>query len=77
MRTVESNRRRQRSSVYIALLFFELVLVLLQLWLFVSALEGILAGEPGMAIPGAIVSFVCLAVNAWMLIGIDKTDRDQ
>lgn len=75
MSKVEQNRRRQRSSVFFALLSFELVLVLLQLWLFVSALEGTLAGEPGMAGPAVIVSLVCLAVNTWMLLGVEKADK--
>jgi hypothetical protein len=75
LKRVEINRRRQRSEVFLALLFFEIVLVLLQLWLFVSALEGILAGEAGMAIPAAIVSLVCLAANTWMLIGVERSDR--
>ena len=70
-------RRRQRSSVFIALLLFELVLVLLQLWLFVSSLEGILAGETRMVVPGAIVSILCLVGCIWMLIGVNKTDRDS
>lgn len=70
-------RQRQRSPIFIALLLFELILVLLQLWLFVAALEGILAGETGMAIPAAIASAVCLAVNTWMLIGIEKMDHGR
>jgi hypothetical protein len=73
----EKNRRRQRSPIFVALLCFELVLLLLQLWLFVSALEGILAGEPGMADPAAIVSLVCLGINTWMLIGVEKTDHGR
>ena len=70
-------RHRQRSSVFIALLLFELVLIMLQLWLFVGALEGILSGEPGMAVPAAILSAVCLAVNTWMLMGVEKTDHES
>ena len=77
MKPVRGFLHRQQSGVFIALLLFELVLVLLQLWLFVSALEGILAGEPGMAVPGAIVSFVCLAVNTWMLLGVNRMDQKQ
>jgi len=69
-------RRRQRSPVFIALLLFELVLVILQLWLFVSALEGALAGERRMIVPGAIVSIVCLAINTWMLVGVRRIDRE-
>jgi hypothetical protein len=70
-------RRRQRSSVFVALMLFQFVLIILQLWLFVSALEGILDGKPGMAIPGAVVSFVCLAVNSWMLAGVNRIDHER
>jgi hypothetical protein len=69
-------RRRQRSAVFVGLLLFELVLVLLQLWLFVSALEGTLAGELRMVVPGAIASLVCLGINTWMLVGVRKVDRE-
>lgn len=70
-------RMRERSSVFVALLLFELVLILLQLWLFVATLEGILSGEPGMAVPAAIVSAVCLGVNTWMLMGVERADHES
>jgi len=70
-------RRQQRSAVFVTLILFELVLVLLQLWLFVSALEGSLAGEMRMVVPGAIVSLVCLGVNTYMLVGLGKVDHES
>ena len=76
MKTVAYYRRRQRSIVFVSLLLFQMVLILLQLWLFVSALEGILSREFTMALPGAIVSALCLAVNTWMLVGLNRADRD-
>ena len=36
-------RKRQLSAVFVALLLFQLILILLQLWLFVSVLEGLLS----------------------------------
>lgn len=63
--------------VFTALLLFNLVLVLIQLWLFVSVLENLLAGDHQMAIPATILSFVIFAVNGWMLRGIlfmEKSD---
>jgi predicted Co/Zn/Cd cation transporter (cation efflux family) len=54
---------------------FNMVLVILQLWLFVAALENLLAGRHGVAIPAAIVSVVCLAVNWWMLVGVYRVER--
>jgi len=77
VRSPASFRKRQRSTVFVSLLLFQLVLIILQLWLFISALEGILAHEPGMAIPGAIVSAICLAANTWMLLGLNRTDHEH
>ena len=70
-----SLRRRQKSSVFVALLLFNLVLVLIQLWLFVSVLENMIAGDIKMAIPAAITSAVILAVNIWMLRGIEHMEK--
>ena len=69
-------RRRQRSAVFVTLLLFALLLLIVQLWLFVSALEGILSGRTQMIVPGAILSVVCLAVDVWMLLGINRVDHD-
>lgn len=67
-------RRRQRSSVFNALLLFNLVLIMLQLWLFVSVLENLIDGKPAMALPAAITSIVCLGVNVWMLAGVRRME---
>ena len=64
---------KQRSTVYVALLMFNLVLILLQLWLFVSVLEGLIHGRISMAIPAGIASVGLFAVNLWMLRGIFRT----
>lgn len=74
MKNPASMRRRQKSPVFVALLLFNLVLVLIQLWLFVSVLEDMLDGRFRMAIPGAVTSLVILVVNIWMLKGIDRMD---
>lgn len=65
-----SMRRQQKSVVFVALLLFSLVLLLIQLWLFVSALEEFQVGRVQMAVPAAIASAVILAVNLWMLRGV-------
>ena len=69
-------RHQQRSVVFTALLLFNLVLVILQLWLFVSVLENLIDGKPEMSIPAAVASVVCLFVNVWMLLGIKRMERD-
>lgn len=75
MKPVEQYRRQQRSSVFNGLLLFNLVIVLLQLWLFVSVFENLLGGKPAMAIPAGIASLVCLAINVWMLTGIQAMEK--
>ena len=74
MKQIERYRRQQRSTVFNGLLLFNLVLIILQLWLFVSVLENLIARKPAMAIPAAIASVVCLAVNIWMLAGIGRME---
>lgn len=66
-------REGQRSAVFVALLLFNLVLVLLQLWLFASVLEGLIHGRLEMAIPAALASLGLFSVNLWMLRGILHT----
>lgn len=64
--------RRQHGTVIVALLLFNLVLILLQLWLFVSVLEGLIGGRSEMALPAAIASIALFGVNFWMLRGITR-----
>jgi len=56
--------------MFVALLLFNLVLVLMQLWLFASVLEELLKGRAEMAVPASLASIVLFAVNLWMLRGI-------
>lgn len=68
----DASRDRQRSSLFVALLLFNLVLILLQLWLFVSVLEGMLHGKTAMALPAALASVGLCLVNVWMLRGLSR-----
>lgn len=70
-------RRRQKSGVFVALLMFNLLLIMVQIWLFVSVLENLQAGHTRMAIPGAVTSLVILAVNIWMLRGISRMESSN
>jgi hypothetical protein len=75
VKRVRDERRRQRMGVFAILLFFELVLLLLQLWLFVSVLEGTVEGGSPIAATAAVVSAVCFGINTWMLLGVMRMDR--
>ncbi|MBX3117472.1 MAG: hypothetical protein KF784_00285 [Fimbriimonadaceae bacterium] len=77
MKTPGYYRRRQKSAVFVGMLLFQLVLLLLQLWLFVAAFENLLAGHTSMAIPAALASLAILAINIWMLKGVDRMSSDS
>lgn len=66
---------RQGNAVFVALLLFNLTLILLQIWLFTATLENFIAGKTAMAVPAAIVSVLCAAANVWMLVGLYRVDR--
>lgn len=61
--------------MFVALLLFNLVLVLMQLWLFASVLEGIMRGEATMALPAALVSAVLFCANLWMVRGVARESK--
>lgn len=67
---VEQERRRQKATVYVALLLFELLLLFLQIWLFVMVLEHLMAGNYEPAVPAAGASLCILGINIWMLRGV-------
>jgi len=50
------------------------VLVMVQIWLLSAALESYLAGEPGSALPAAIVSGIMFAICVFLYIFIDHVD---
>jgi polyferredoxin len=75
MKRVRERRNAQKGLVYVAMLLFNLCLVILQLWLFVAVLENMLAGRPQMAVPAAAVSVLILAANLWMLAGLKRMER--
>jgi hypothetical protein len=74
MKTSSYLRRQQRSAVFNGMLLFNLVLIMLQLWLFVSVLENLIDGKPAMALPATVASVVCLSVNVWMLAGVRRME---
>lgn len=77
MSQIQKLRRRQKSTVFVAMMLFQLVLILIQLWLFVSVLENIIAGHAPMAIPAAVISVVIALVNGWMLWGLFYLERSS
>lgn len=77
MSTPQFHRRRKVSVVLVGLLLFALILFLIQLWLFVMVLEGMLAGKSHMATQAAAFSFILLGINVWMLVGVKRLTKMQ
>lgn len=77
MNTPQFHRRRQKSAVFVGFLLFELILFLIQLWLFVMVLENVLVGKSGMVIQAALVSLLLLGINVWMLAGVKRLLKMQ
>ena len=73
----EQLRRGQKSVVYTGLQVFQAVLLLLQLYLFVSALELMLGGKLSTAVPSAAFSCLILAANVWILFGVNRLERQR
>ena len=74
MKSSEERRDEQRSTVYVGMLLFSLVLLLIQMWLFVATLNNFLDGRYDVAVPAAAVSLLCLGVNVWMLVGLSRME---
>ena len=56
---------------------FSLVLLTIQLWLFVGALEGLLDGRTFMPLPAAVVSLIVFAIQIWMFLGMKRLERQE
>ncbi len=70
-------RHAQLTTVYTGLLLFSLVLILLQLWLCVSALELALGGDARMAVPAGLLSALIFAVQVWIYVGLRRIEKRQ
>lgn len=71
------SRKRQKSTVVVALLMFSFVLIVLQLWLVSDGLERAIVGDAEPIVPGALVCFGIFMINVWMLAGILAVDRAE
>ncbi|HLU46864.1 MAG TPA: DUF6755 family protein [Planctomycetota bacterium] len=67
--------QRQGITLFTAILALIATLVIIQLWLVTAALDGLLSGEVGVALPGAIASFVLFLANGGLLLHALRFDR--
>ena len=67
--------RQQKTTIVFGILSIVLMLVVLQLWLLTATMNAFLAGQERVIIPAAIVSIICLALNAGLLMYVYKMER--
>jgi hypothetical protein len=55
--------RKQRATIISGIAAFQMIIVLLQLWLFTTTMETFLAGHQETALPAALASLLCFATE--------------
>jgi len=66
--------RDQRTTVLNGILGFVVVLVILQLWLLTATMNAFLGGDQAVIWPASVVSTLCLALNAGLLVYIRRIE---
>lgn len=66
--------RSQRLTIVNGALVFAVIVVVLQLWLLNASMNAFLAGDMSTAVPAALVSLACLAVNLGLLKVLYRLD---
>jgi len=62
-------------TIAAGILCIVVIIIILQLWLFTSTMNAVLGGDVAILWPAALVSLVCLALNAgllWYLYGLER-----
>jgi hypothetical protein len=70
--------REQRVTVIHGMLFFVLIVVVLQLWLLTATMNAWLGGDDSIVWPAAAASAACLALNVGLfryLVRIERTRK--
>jgi hypothetical protein len=66
--------RGQRMTVVNGMLLFVIVIVVLRLWLLTATMNAYLGGDRAVAVPAALASLACLALNAGLLRYLYRLD---
>lgn len=67
--------RSRRMTIVHAILTIVVMIVMLQLWLLTATMNAYLGGDEAILLPAAMVSLVCLGLNAgllWYLYGLER-----
>jgi uncharacterized membrane-anchored protein len=67
--------RKQRTTIISGIAAFQMIIVLLQLWLFVTTMETFLAGYQETTLPASLASVICLALNVGLFFYLRSLER--
>ena len=69
--------RDQRTTIVYGMLFFVLIVVVLQLWLLTATMNAWLGGDDSIVWPAAVVSAGGFALNAGLLMYLGRIERTR
>ena len=69
--------RDQRTTIVYGMLFFVLIIVVLQLWLLTATMNAWLGGDDSIVWPAAAVSAGGLALNVGLLMYLGRIERTR
>ena len=69
--------REQRTIIIYGMLFFVLIVVVLQLWLLTATMNAWLGGDDAFVWPAAAASGACFALNGGLLLYLMRVERTR
>ena len=67
--------RSQRMTIVTGILWLVTIIVILQIWLLTATMNADLGGDETVLWPAALVSLVCLGLNAGLLWYLNRQER--
>ena len=67
--------RKQRLTIISGISAFQMIIVLLQLWLFTATMETFLSGLQETTLPAAFASLGCFVLNAGLFVYLRGLER--
>jgi hypothetical protein len=67
--------RKQRVTIISGIAALQMIIVLMQLWLFTTTMETFLAGFQETALPAALASVICLGLNGGLFFYLRGLER--
>jgi uncharacterized membrane-anchored protein len=67
--------RKQRGTIISGVAAFQMIIVILQLWLFTTTMETFLTGYQETSLPAALSSVICFALNCGLFFYLQRLER--